>query len=262
MDIIIYVLIFIIGTLFGSFFSLTVYRIPIKQSIVYGRSYCPKCNHRLKFLDLIPVLSYICLGGKCRYCKEKIRIRYLCLEVFSGITFLLFALSININIYNFEVNKLLYLVFGLLYISTLFIIGGIEKENHYIQNSVLLFGLICEAIYITYLYTVGVSIYKYVIYAFLTIVLILINLVLDKKQKKNYTLQILALCWYFAMFVKEETVVFTIILSILLIAIKQIRISISNNRQSIVEREKEIIPIGFYLCTCNIITLIVQNYIF
>lgn len=83
---------FVIGTLFGSFFSLATYRIPRHQDIVIKRSYCPNCNHNLGFFDLIPILSYIFCGAKCRYCKKKISIRYLLLEVSNGIVFLIFYL--------------------------------------------------------------------------------------------------------------------------------------------------------------------------
>ena len=263
LEAIIYFFIFIIGTLFGSFFTLAVYRLPIKQSITHGRSYCPKCNHRLEFLDLIPVLSYIFLGGKCRYCKEKIRPRYIALEILSGIVFLLFALSLRINLYNLEISKIVYLVFGMLYLSTLFIIGGIEKEKHYVSKSVLLFGLIVETIYIIYLYIVGINIYKYVIYLFLLLLFILINTIfLKKKGKENYTIQILMLCFYFAMFAREEIVILSIILTILMIIIKQISISKKENKEKTVENTSDkLIPIGFYLCVCNIATLIIQNYI-
>lgn len=264
MEIAIYLMIFIIGTLFGSFFTLAIYRIPLKQNITHKRSYCPKCNHRLEFWDLIPVFSYIFLGGKCRYCKEKIRPRYLILEVLSGIIFLLFAISLKIDIYNLEIQKLVYLLFGMLYISTLFLIGGIEKENHFISNSVLLFGLIIQAVYIIYLYIINASIYKYVIYLFIMLVIIFINtILLKKKGKENYTLQILILCLYLVMATREETVILSIILTLLLIAIKEIMISRSVNNSSIIEeKEDKKIPIGYYLCFSNIIVLILQNYIF
>src|SRR5574344_1035034 len=80
-EIIIYTIIFIIGTMMGSFLTLAVYRIPLKQDITHKRSYCPNCNHRLQFLDLIPIFSYIFLKGKCRYCGNKIRARYILLEI-------------------------------------------------------------------------------------------------------------------------------------------------------------------------------------
>ena len=98
MEIFLYAIIFITGCFFGSFFTLAVYRIPRKEDILIKHSYCPNCNHKLGFLDLFPVLSYIFLGGKCRYCKNKIRPRYLLLEIFSGITFVLYTISLNYNL--------------------------------------------------------------------------------------------------------------------------------------------------------------------
>lgn len=259
MEAIIYFLIFIIGTLFGSFFTLAVNRIPIKESISHGRSYCPKCNHKLQFLDLIPVLSYIFLGGKCRYCKEKIRLRYIALEVLSGIVFLLFALSLKINLYSLEISKLVYLACGMLYLATLFIIAGIEKEKHFIPKGVLVFGLIVEILYIIYLYIIGTSIYKYAIYLFL---ILLLALIVKKRAKEKYTLQILILCFYFAMFVKEEIVILSIMLTIFMIIIKQISLFRKDNKENTLENNNHMIPVGFYLCVSNIISLIMYNYIF
>ena len=66
MEAILYTLIFIIGALFGSFYTLAVHRIPKKQDIIYTHSYCPNCDHKLGLLDLFPIFSYIFLGGKCR----------------------------------------------------------------------------------------------------------------------------------------------------------------------------------------------------
>ena len=160
MEAIIYIAIFIIGTLFGSFFTLATYRIPLKQDITHKRSYCPNCNHRLEFWDMIPIFSYIFLKGKCRYCKQKIKPRYLLLEFFSGTTFLLFAISIKLNIFKLNVNTVVYLIYGLLYISTLFLVAGIEKQSGKIQKSVLIFGFVIETIYIVYLYIFNFDIYK------------------------------------------------------------------------------------------------------
>ena len=105
MNLILYILIFMIGTVFGSFFTLAIYRLPLGKDIIHERSFCPNCNHKLRFLDMIPILSYIFLGGKCRYCKNKIKPRYLILEVLSGITFLLFAISLDLNIYDLSASK-------------------------------------------------------------------------------------------------------------------------------------------------------------
>ena len=58
MDIILYILLFCIGTVFGSFFTLAVSRIPIGQDITHERSYCPNCDHKLGFLDMIPIFRW------------------------------------------------------------------------------------------------------------------------------------------------------------------------------------------------------------
>lgn len=263
LEIFIYLIVFIIGALFGSFFSLAIYRLPIKQSIMRGRSYCPKCNHKLGFFDLIPILSYICLGAKCRYCKEKIRGRYIYLEAFSGIAFLLFALSLKIDIFNLEVAKIVYLIFGFLYLSTLFIIGGIEKETHTIPRPVLLFGLIVESAYMIYLYIIGASIYRYVIYLLLIIIFILTDIIiLKKKSKYSYALQLLILCFFCAIFTNEEAVILSIIITLIFVAIKEILISKKNNKSKIAQKDiTSKIPIAFYLCYSNIIIMILQNFI-
>ena len=64
MNIVFYIVLFIIGTLFGSFYTLAVYRIPQRQDITHTHSYCPNCKHKLGFLDLIPIFSYVFLRGK------------------------------------------------------------------------------------------------------------------------------------------------------------------------------------------------------
>ncbi len=81
--------VFMMGALFGSFFSLALYRIPKKQDITHKNSYCPNCKHNLGFFELIPVFSYLLSGGKCRHCKCKINPRYIILEVSNALVFLL-----------------------------------------------------------------------------------------------------------------------------------------------------------------------------
>lgn len=143
MEWIIYTSIFIIGTVFGSFFTLAVYRIPRKENITYVRSHCTNCNHKLGFLDLIPIFSYIFLGGKCRYCKEKIRIRYLLLEVFSGIVFLLIAITNG-------VSDVINLSFIYLFVAGMFIIAGIDKENYTIPTSVCIYEFCIAILFVIY----------------------------------------------------------------------------------------------------------------
>jgi len=74
----------------GSFYNVLGLRVPDKQSIIKPRSHCPHCGHNLSWKDLFPILSYVFLRGKCRYCHEKISPLYPLNELFCGI---LFAIS-------------------------------------------------------------------------------------------------------------------------------------------------------------------------
>ena len=265
-QIIFYILIFAIGTVFGSFFTLAVYRIPLHQNITHERSYCPKCNHKLSFWDMIPILSYIFLGGKCRYCKEKIRIRYLLLEIFTGMVFLLFAMSINLSFIPFEMNQLIYLILGILYIAGMIIIAGIDKEKTKIQKSLILYELGVISLYMVYLYTVEkTNIYRYAIYLFVLFVLILIdNIYLKKKLKNNYTIEILELSMIMAIFTGEIVYVSTVILTLIATVIEKIEKSILTRKNKVIKKETSYyknLPFGFYLICSNIISLIMINFI-
>lgn len=88
MDIVIAIIVFILGLLFGSFTNVIIYRMPREESIVQPPSHCPSCNTRLGVLDLIPVLSWVFLRGRCRYCQERISPRYAVVELLSGLLFL------------------------------------------------------------------------------------------------------------------------------------------------------------------------------
>jgi len=258
MEIIFYITIFCIGTVFGSFFTLAVYRLPIHQDITHERSYCPKCNHKLSFWDMIPILSYIFLGGKCRYCKEKIRPRYLILEVCTGIVFLLLAISICATFKIIEVNILIYIVFALLYISGIIIIAGIDKENHIIHTGTLLYELIIISLYMIYLYIVeSANVYRYVIYL-IVILGLLINdtLYLKKNLKSNYIIKIIVLSIIMSCFSGESNFILTVIVSLLAIAINNIICKVLNKDIS-----NKNIPIGYFLCCSNIVTMIITNFL-
>ncbi len=268
MDYILYLLIFCIGTVFGSFFTLAVYRIPLRQDITHTRSYCPKCNHKLSFWDMIPILSYVFLGGKCRYCGQKIRPRYLMLEVMSGIVFVLFAISVKLSIFDIiflDKQLIAYFITGLLYIATLFIIAGIDKENVKIEKPVLLFGFICVTIYMIYLYIVEINtnVYRYVIYLIVFGILTIINtFILRKNAKGNYTIDILLLLTFMLSFTYEFVCIFSVIITLIAISLQLIIKNILAKKSKCVKTEvKEYtkLPIGFDLCTANIITLIVSN---
>lgn len=267
MDYILYFLIFCMGATFGSFFTLAIYRIPIKQDITHTRSYCPKCNHKLSFLDMIPILSYVFLGGKCRYCNEKIRPRYILLEVLSGLAFVLFVASIQLSILTMYYQIVVYLCFGLLYIATLFIIAGIDKEKIKIEKPVLLFGFICVTLYMIYLYIIELdtSIYRYVIYLILSCILLLFSIVyLKKRAKDSYSIDILLLSMLMVLFTYETVYIYTVITTLLAVSIQLLIQQLCERKVKFVKKvkiENPKIPVGFYMCTANIIILIVTNFV-
>lgn len=82
-------IIFVTGLFIGSFLGVLVDRIPKKQNVIKGRSHCDKCKKELGLLDLIPILSFIFLRGKCRYCQTKLPLFYPVIEISTGIMFVL-----------------------------------------------------------------------------------------------------------------------------------------------------------------------------
>ena len=253
-NIISYTLIFIIGTLFGSFSTLAVYRLPLHENITHKHSYCPKCNHKLSFFDMIPILSYVLLGGKCRYCKSKIRIRYLLLEILTGAIFLFFAISLNINFYEIGLSEIIYLGCGLLYLSGLIIIAGIDKENIKINKPTLVYEITILSAYMIYLYIVeNTNIYRYVIYLLVLFVLFAIDTRhLKKYRTDNYTIEIVILSIIQTIFTYSYGFIITAIITILSIVFYTII-------KKILKQNMNKLPIGYYLCFANIITIILIN---
>ncbi|MGL5206574.1 MAG: prepilin peptidase, partial [Acidaminococcaceae bacterium] len=80
---------FVIGLVVGSFLNVCIYRLPEGKSIISPPSSCGNCGHRLYGLDMIPVLSYFLLGGKCRYCSTPYSPRYAFVELLTGFLFVL-----------------------------------------------------------------------------------------------------------------------------------------------------------------------------
>ncbi len=260
MNTIIYITIFIIGTLFGSFFTLATYRIPIKQDITHTHSYCPNCNSKLGFFELIPVLSYIFLKEKCKHCGKKISPRYIIFEIMSGLTFLLFALSLNINMQT-SINLYIYFIFVILYLTFIFLIAGIDKENIKINKSVLIFGGVISVLYIVYLYIIEkVSIYRYIIYLAIYVLLTIVQFIITKKKKKeNYTIGILTLLTIMIIFTAEYVTINTIIIALFAIAIYLLIYKIKN--KSIKTKATYKLPIGYFLSISNIIVFLIITFL-
>lgn len=81
-------LLFVIGTIFGSFTNVIIDRLPRGESFLKGRSHCESCKKEIKPYDLFPIISYLILFGKCRNCKKPISKRTIFMEVFCGLIFI------------------------------------------------------------------------------------------------------------------------------------------------------------------------------
>ena len=89
--------VFFFGLIIGSFCNVIIYRLPLGKSVVFPNSYCPSCNKPIKWYDNIPLVSYLLLMGKCRFCKKRISIQYPLIELITGINFLLLWIFIENN---------------------------------------------------------------------------------------------------------------------------------------------------------------------
>jgi len=125
---------FMVGAILGSFYYVVAYRIPKGESIIYPPSHCPKCNHRLGPLELIPIFSYILQLGKCKNCKSKISIFYPLFEITCGLLFGFSYLSYGLTPQ---------LIITLTFISMIVIIVLSDIYYMIISDGVLIFFSIC-----------------------------------------------------------------------------------------------------------------------
>lgn len=112
----------------GSFLNVLIDRLPREESVVKGRSYCEKCKHKLFWYDLIPLLSFAILAGKCRYCRVSLSFYYPIVEITTGILFAMTALFV---LNNSQLPYFLYLI------SSLIVIFFIDLKFGIIPDKVL-----------------------------------------------------------------------------------------------------------------------------
>ena len=123
---------FVYGLLFGSFFNVCIYRIPLGQSINRPRrSFCFACGSPVRWRDNIPLVSYLALGGRCRDCGAPFSVRYFLVELLTGALFLAVFLA-----YGYTLTTLAYLVFT----ATLIIATFTDLDHWIIPDSMSLGG--------------------------------------------------------------------------------------------------------------------------
>lgn len=92
------IIVFALGASIGSFINVVVYRLPARLSILWPPSRCPHCLNQLKAYDNVPVLGWVWLRGRCRYCKNKISVRYPVVEAVTAIIFVIIFLLFKVSI--------------------------------------------------------------------------------------------------------------------------------------------------------------------
>ena len=90
--------VFIIGLLIGSFLNVCIYRLPKHENITTTRSHCMACGNVIKWYDLIPVISFLLLRGKCRMCGARLSIQYPVIELLNGILYCIVVAIMGLNI--------------------------------------------------------------------------------------------------------------------------------------------------------------------
>ena len=123
------IIFFIFGLATGSFLGVVAYRLPRRLSIIKPASFCPSCNKKIHYYDNIPVLSFIILKGKCRYCRSKIPLSVLLIEIVTGLLFtanyLFFGLTLSTAA-------------GIVFCSVLILISFIDIEFRIIPNVIVI----------------------------------------------------------------------------------------------------------------------------
>ncbi len=121
-----YLTFFVLGSIWGSFSNVCIYRIPNNKSVIINRSYCPKCKNKIGWFDNIPFLSFVLLKGKCRNCNKAIGLQYFIVELLSAVSFVIIY-----HFYGISITSLLLLILSIYFI----IIFFIDLKHLIIPNS-------------------------------------------------------------------------------------------------------------------------------
>ena len=240
MNILFYAIIFVIGIVIGSVWAIKANKMP--NSLDMKKMHYTNHSHE----EFVSALTYILLGGMISVILANI-------------------LEININ--EFDLFKIIIYVFAMLYISTLVLVGGIDKLYNKIEKRIIGFGIIASIIYMIYLCAVDLaSIHVNIIYLSIYIVLLVIDsFLLRKYAKDSYIVNILMLLNIILSFTDLRTLTYTSVMSFIAITIYSFMQKIQNKKN--VSRKFKIseIPVGYFIATSNLIVLfmirIFENYL-
>ena len=111
-----YIIVFILGSIWGSFSNVCIHRLPNNKGVAKGRSYCPSCKKQIRWYDNIPIFSYVFLKAKCRDCSAKINVKYLLVELICALSFVWFF-----YLFGLSLTTLLFFILSIFFIIIFFI---------------------------------------------------------------------------------------------------------------------------------------------
>jgi len=139
------ILVAVVGLVWGSFLNVVIYRLPRGLSLVKPPSSCPKCGKRIKWYDNIPVISYLLLGGKCRFCGEKISVVYPLVEALTAACFVIVYFH-NLRFFDLQFFA------DCLFASALIALGFIDYFHQIIPDHISLPVLVLALVYAPFRY--------------------------------------------------------------------------------------------------------------
>ncbi len=154
MDIYYIIFFFVLGTILGSFYNVIGFRLPKGESILKPKhSYCPTCKHSLGALELIPIFSFLFLGGKCKHCRGKISIFYPFIELLTGSLFAVSYYSFGMS-WDFVIALSLVSLFSIVIVSDLNYLM-IPDEVTFITGIVISLSILIKSNFSIFLQSLG-----------------------------------------------------------------------------------------------------------
>jgi len=132
------ILIILFSLAWGSFLNVVIFRLPRSMSLVSPSSSCPYCKKRIKFYDNIPLISYVILRGRCRYCNEKISPSYPLVEFITPLCFLILFWHHSLSLFFFA---------SCIFTSSMIVLGFIDFYHQILPDTITLSGLALALIY-------------------------------------------------------------------------------------------------------------------
>ena len=230
MNVIFYTILFIIGIVIGSYLKLEANEIP--RELDLKRTHYSKNSNK----EFISKLTYALIGG---------------------VSSVILADPLKTCISNFDISSIAIYCFSMVYVSTLILIAGIDKNYSKIIKKVLAFGVVSSIVYMIYIFTIDPSsVYVSVRYLLIYVMLLIVDAVLLRKfAKDSYIVNLLILLNIILVYSDFKILVYTLVMAIVAILIYLVLLKSQQNKNGNKETKINEIPVGFFVATSNIIIL-------